>query len=46
MFSNQLPFAKWVRLSHDEDVLSGVLVFTKFLQEEKVNLYRGGVGYS
>lgn len=46
MFSNQLPLLNGVRLSHDEDVLSGVLVFTKFLQEEKVNLYRGGVGYS
>ena len=40
------PLLNGVRLSHDEDVLSGVLVFTKFLQEEKVNLYRGGVGYS
>ena len=40
------PLLNGVRLSHDEDVLSGVLDFTKFLQEEKVNLYRGGVGYS
>ncbi len=41
-----LLFAALGKAVHDEDVLSGVLVFTKFLQEEKVNLYRGGVGYS